>query len=107
MREWEYWKIDLSQQHPRGDELDLLNRAGEDGWELVGISSNNIAYLKRPLNEPAIGFGKSPDEEREKHEAKPKYRDPGTKETWSGRGRMANWLKRKQDAGEDIEKYRV
>ena len=27
--------------------------------------------------------------------------------TWSGRGRMAGWLKRKQDAGEDIEQYRL
>jgi DNA-binding protein H-NS len=36
-----------------------------------------------------------------------KYRDPKTGETWSGRGRMANWLKRKQDGGEDIEKYLV
>jgi DNA-binding protein H-NS len=36
---------------------------------------------------------------------KAKYRDRKTGETWSGRGRMARWLKAKQDAGEDIEKY--
>ena len=36
---------------------------------------------------------------------KAKYRDPKTRETWSGRGRMATWLKSKQDAGEKIEKY--
>jgi DNA-binding protein H-NS len=36
---------------------------------------------------------------------KAKYRDRKTGETWSGRGRMANWLKAKQDAGESIEKY--
>jgi DNA-binding protein H-NS len=35
------------------------------------------------------------------------YRDPKTGETWSGRGRMANWLKTKQDAGEDIDDYLV
>ena len=34
-------------------------------------------------------------------------RDPATNETWSGRGRMPNWLKRKQEAGEDIEEYLV
>ena len=34
-----------------------------------------------------------------------KYRDSKTGETWSGRGRMANWLKAKRDAGENIEKY--
>lgn len=36
---------------------------------------------------------------------KAKYRDPKTRETWSGRGRMARWLKAKQDAGENIAKY--
>jgi DNA-binding protein H-NS len=38
---------------------------------------------------------------------KAKYRDTKTGETWSGRGRMASWLKSKQDAGERIEKYLV
>jgi DNA-binding protein H-NS len=40
-------------------------------------------------------------------QVKAKYRDPKTKETWSGRGRMAGWLKAKQDAGEKIDKYLV
>jgi DNA-binding protein H-NS len=34
-----------------------------------------------------------------------KYRDSKTGETWSGRGRMASWLKAKRDAGENIQKY--
>jgi len=42
-----------------------------------------------------------------KGKVKAKYRDPKTKETWSGRGRMASWLKSKQDGGENIEKYLV
>lgn len=42
-----------------------------------------------------------------KGSAKAKYRDPKTNETWSGRGRMASWLKSKQDAGEKIEKYLI
>ena len=41
------------------------------------------------------------------YEVKAKYRDPKTNETWSGRGRMASWLKSKQDAGEDIDDYLV
>jgi DNA-binding protein H-NS len=36
---------------------------------------------------------------------KAKYRDGKTGETWSGRGRMASWLRAKQDAGENIDKY--
>ena len=116
--EWEYRKIDLNQYRPRGDELDLLNVAGGEGWELVGITSNNMAYLKREIREvaPAAhpdetrGEGGHPngyDAEHRRAEVKAKYRDPVTNETWSGRGRMASWLKRKQDAGEDIEEYLV
>ena len=40
-----------------------------------------------------------------KSAVKAKYRDGKTGDTWSGRGRMASWLKSKQDAGEKIEKY--
>jgi DNA-binding protein H-NS len=42
-----------------------------------------------------------------KGSVKVKYRDAKTGETWSGRGRMATWLKSKQGAGEKIEKYLV
>jgi DNA-binding protein H-NS len=117
--EWEYRKIDLNQHPPRGDELDLPNRAGAEGWELVSISVTNIAYLKRLVEEahsleqengnkrvPAAGAGA--DEPRSSdHEVAIKFRDPATGDTWTGRGRMARWLKVKQDAGEDVEKYRV
>jgi DNA-binding protein H-NS len=50
--------------------------------------------------------GAAPKDAR-KGKAKAKYRDPKTKETWSGRGRMARWLKGKQDAGEQIETYLI
>ena len=33
--------------------------------------------------------------------------DAGDGETWSGRGRMATWLKRKQESGEHIVDYLV
>jgi DNA-binding protein H-NS len=114
--EWEYRKLYLNQHSPRGDELDLLNAAGAEGWELVGITNNNTAYLKREIKDPAAA--------RSAHRASAvpngsdatgggaqgamvKYRDPVTNETWLGRGRMPNWLKRKQEAGEDIEEYLV
>jgi DNA-binding protein H-NS len=40
-----------------------------------------------------------------KSAVKAKYHDERTGDTWSGRGRMASWLKSKQEAGEKIEKY--
>ena len=89
------------------------------GWELVGITSNNMAYLKREVADVAaaahaggqtLAASERPngyEAEDGRAEVKVKYRDPVTNETWTGRGRMATWLKRKQDAGEDIEEYLV
>jgi Transposase, Mutator family len=38
---------------PNTSELDLLDKAGEEGWELVVITSNNIAYFKRQIRKQA------------------------------------------------------
>jgi hypothetical protein len=46
---WEYRKIDLSGINARSDDVELLNYAGQDGWELLTITANNIAYLKRSV----------------------------------------------------------
>ena len=53
MARWEYTKIHLSELPRQGDDVDLLNDAGNNGWELVGITSSNIAYLKRLVAEAA------------------------------------------------------
>jgi hypothetical protein len=105
---WIYRKIALNQHHKRGDDVELLCDAGEEGWELVSILPNNVAYLKRKVeDQPAAAETNHQHRDEPSVGLRPKYRDPRTDETWSGRGRMAAWLKRKQDAGEDIEKYRV
>ena len=53
------------------------------------------------------GSGNGAVRKARKGKVKAKYRDTKTKEMWSGRGRMASWLKSKEDAGEKIEKYLV
>jgi DNA-binding protein H-NS len=58
------------------------------------------------VNANGAGNGASVRKGR-KGKVKAKYRDSKTGETWSGRGRMASWLKSKQDGGENIEKYLV
>jgi len=104
--EWEYRKILLNEHLRKGDDIELLCEAGKDGWELIAITPHSVAYLKRAIEgEPAQG--QISHDSEGVAAIKPKYRDPATGETWSGRGRMALWLKHKQDAGEDIEKYRL
>ena len=103
--EWQYQKIVLGDHHRRRDDIDLLCELGENGWELVAITLNNVAYLKREIEHDPV-YPTLPREEAPSR-VEPKYREPQTGETWSGRGRMAAWLKLKQEAGEDIEKYRV
>jgi hypothetical protein len=47
MPQWDYRKIDLNNVPRKSDDVDLLNDAGEQGWELISIMPNNFAYLKR------------------------------------------------------------
>ena len=50
---WEYRRLDLTDVPRRSDDVDMLNRAGNEGWELVGITTNNVPYLKRLVEEVA------------------------------------------------------
>jgi hypothetical protein len=52
MPRWEYRKIDLNNVPRKTDDMDLLNDAGAHGWELVSITANNVAYLKRQTVDP-------------------------------------------------------
>jgi hypothetical protein len=52
MLRWEYRKLNLNELPRRTDDIDLLNSAGATGWELVSISSINIAVLKRQVIAP-------------------------------------------------------
>jgi hypothetical protein len=53
MPQWEYSKIDLNNVPVKASDLDALDDAGKEGWELVGITANNVAYLKRMLENPS------------------------------------------------------
>jgi hypothetical protein len=50
---YEYTKLDLNMAPPRGSDLDLLNAAGQEGWRLVWISANAMAYMQREIEEEA------------------------------------------------------
>lgn len=49
MTNWEYDTIDLNILGRNQTEMDVLNAAGAQGWELVAINACNVAILKRPV----------------------------------------------------------
>jgi hypothetical protein len=53
MPEWEYTTFDLSDLPIKILDVDVLNNAGGEGWELIAITVNNIAYMKRQIVTPA------------------------------------------------------
>jgi hypothetical protein len=52
MSRWEYLHIQLNEAPPKSQDVQLLNGAGNSGWELVAITTNRIAYLKRQVDDP-------------------------------------------------------
>ena len=48
---YEYRKIDLGTVPAKLSDIDVLNDAGKDGWELVAISANYCAYLVEACTE--------------------------------------------------------
>ena len=54
MPQWEYSKIDLNGAPCNRSDLDLLAAAGRKGWELVSITANHIAYLKRRKSDQTV-----------------------------------------------------
>jgi len=57
---WEYCTSYLSDLPWTTDEIALLNGAVENGLELVSITANNIAYLKRKVATPTAPSARSP-----------------------------------------------
>jgi hypothetical protein len=52
MHRWEYQKLDLNDLPRKADDIDILNDTGKNGWELVAITANNLAILKRQIPGP-------------------------------------------------------
>jgi hypothetical protein len=52
MPEWEYREISLNDFPFKPRAIAVLSDAGKDGWELVTITPNNTAYLKRQVRKP-------------------------------------------------------
>jgi hypothetical protein len=62
MRQWEYLRLDLNEPPRRGDETAVLNRAGNESWELVTVTGGGLAILKREIAQPTkTGRRKAPD----------------------------------------------
>jgi DNA-binding protein H-NS len=82
-------------------------KRGELETQLAALDYGPTKRRGRPRANANGGGNGATVRKGRKGKVKAKYRDPKTNETWSGRGRMASWLKSKEDAGEKIEKYLV
>ena len=50
MPKWEYLTINLRDLPITTQASDMLNEVGKEGWELVAITGNGVAYFKRPAD---------------------------------------------------------
>jgi DNA-binding protein H-NS len=107
-------------------EIDLRSMSLDDLWalheELSGVLSARIEAEKRELekrlavlsrsgsrNSEADAGTKVPNAKprRKYPRVLPKYRNPKTSETWSGRGKLPRWLVAAMKSGKKIEEFRI
>ena len=52
-QQWQYLQVNIFDLKRGERELDILNAAGSEGWEPIGLAVNGVAILKRPVVEDA------------------------------------------------------
>lgn len=105
--------------------LELESMSGDDLWsiheEIVAILSGRIEAEKRELEKRLAvlkrgmgGLVQSDDPRPPKGKPRrkypqvlPKYRNPQTAETWSGRGKRPRWLVAAIKSGHKIEEFAI
>jgi hypothetical protein len=53
MPQWEHLTVDLNNVPTKSSDIELLDTLGQERWELVTITPNKVAYLKRMVEVPA------------------------------------------------------
>ncbi|MFT4115704.1 H-NS family nucleoid-associated regulatory protein [Bradyrhizobium sp.] len=84
----------------------LSSRIKAEKYEL----EKRLAILSRGIEgvDQATVSSASSDKPRRKYpRVLPKYRDPKTYETWSGRGKRPRWLVAAMKSGHKIEEFRI
>lgn len=109
-----------------GKEIQLSSMSLDDLWalheELSAVLSARIEAEKRELEKRLAVLSRSAsrsselDDSGRLQNAKPrrkyprvlpKYRNPKTSETWSGRGKLPRWLVAAMKSGKKIEEFRI
>ena len=78
-----------AEQHELEKRLEVLNR----GMGIAGFSGETQSVREKPR--------------RKYPRVLPKYRNPQTSETWSGRGKRPRWLVAAMKSGHKIEEFRI
>lgn len=96
----------LNEQHEQSRAAKIMELKGQ--LAELGYRTPRELVRSKPVKKAERAKRKGGARKRRGNGAvKAKYRDAKTGDTWSGRGRMASWLKAKQDAGESIDRYLI
>jgi DNA-binding protein H-NS len=70
----------------------------------LAVLDRGMGGIIRPTGEAVIGDAKP---RRKYPRVVPKYRNPQTSETWSGRGKLPRWLVAAMKSGRKMEEFRI
>jgi DNA-binding protein H-NS len=72
-----------------------------------GITYNELRAAAEVTVAPNSGATTRPRRGKKSRRVPPKYRNPKTGETWSGRGRTARWIAQAEQEGKSREKFLI
>ncbi len=106
-------ELDRIKKEISANQLKLIELQEQLDLEKNSLRKGAIVQAKHIIQEfdlTAIDLGFSSKKsvpEKKRAKVEPRYRDPLTGETWSGRGRTPNWLAAHISAGRNKEGFRI
>lgn len=100
-------RMKLEMEKRRADEITAVVAEIREKMDHYGLTVADLGFTAGELSS-GRGRGRSQSGGHDRRTVvEPKYRDPETGTTWSGRGRMPRWMAEAVDAGRSREEFRI
>ena len=100
-------RMKLEVEKRRTEEVAAVIAEIREKMERYGLGISDLGFTAAELASGRGGARSKPSGHDRRSIVVPKYRDPASGATWSGRGRMPRWMVEAVDGGRSREDFRI